>query len=99
MESLRLYPVASLLVPRKPTKPLNLLKNIILPKEVTVTVNFWQIQRNPDIWDDADKFIPERFINPAKELRNSWIPFSIGPRNCLGQNFSMMEQKVVIALT
>ncbi|CAG8846939.1 1299_t:CDS:2, partial [Gigaspora margarita] len=54
---------------------------------------------NPDIWNDADKFIPERFINPTKETKNSWIPFSIGPRNCLGQNFSMMEQKVVIALT
>ncbi|CAG8681621.1 8740_t:CDS:10, partial [Gigaspora rosea] len=45
------------------------------------------------------KFIPERFINPTKETKNNWIPFSIGPRNCLGRNFSMMEQKVVIALT
>ncbi|RIB27363.1 cytochrome P450 [Gigaspora rosea] len=54
---------------------------------------------NPNIWNDADKFIPERFINPTKETKNNWIPFSIGPRNCLGRNFSMMEQKVVIALT
>ncbi|KAF0449618.1 cytochrome P450 [Gigaspora margarita] len=99
MESLRLYPPAALLVYRKPTKPFNLSENITIPKGISVTVNFWQIHRNPDIWNDADKFIPERFINPTKEMENSWIPFSIGPRNCLGQDFSMMEQKVVIALT
>ncbi|RIB14830.1 cytochrome P450 [Gigaspora rosea] len=99
MESLRLYPPAALLVYRKPTKPFNLSENITIPKGISVTVNFWQIHRNPDIWNDADKFIPERFINPTKEIENNWIPFSIGPRNCLGQNFSMMEQKVVIALT
>ncbi|CAG8831719.1 38239_t:CDS:2, partial [Gigaspora margarita] len=99
MESLRLYPPAAILIPRKPTKPLNLSKNIILPKERMVVVNFWQIHRNPDIWTDPDKFIPERFINPTKEIRNSWIPFSIGSRSCVGQNFAIKEQKVVIALT
>ncbi|RIB09230.1 cytochrome P450 [Gigaspora rosea] len=99
MESLRLYPPASVLVNRKPTKPLNLSSNITIPKGAKISVNFWQIHRNPDIWNDANKFIPERFINPTKETKTSWIPFSIGPRNCIGQNFSMMGQKVVIALT
>ncbi|CAG8630704.1 45336_t:CDS:2, partial [Gigaspora margarita] len=54
MESLRLYPPASLLVYRKPTKPLNLSSNITIPKGTNITVNFWQIHRNPDIWNDAD---------------------------------------------
>ncbi|CAG8606381.1 3186_t:CDS:10, partial [Dentiscutata heterogama] len=99
MESLRLYPPAATIVHRKLTKPLNLSKNIILPNKGMVVVNFWQIQRNPDIWTDANKFIPERFINPDKEIRNSWIPFSIGSRSCLGQNFAMKEQKIIIALT
>ncbi|RIB06475.1 cytochrome P450 [Gigaspora rosea] len=99
MESLRLYPPAIITSYRKPTKPLNLSNKITIPKGANIAVNFWQIHRNPDIWNDADKFIPERFINPTKETKSSWIPFSIGPRNCLGQNFSMMGQKVVIALT
>ncbi|CAG8773394.1 39453_t:CDS:2, partial [Gigaspora margarita] len=54
MESLRLYPPAALLVYRKPTKPFNLSENITIPKGISVTVNFWQIHRNPDIWNDAD---------------------------------------------
>ncbi|CAG8839813.1 33628_t:CDS:2, partial [Racocetra persica] len=60
--------------------------------------NLWQIHRNPNLWNDADKFIPERFMDPEKEAKSNWVPFSGGPRNCLGQNFSMMEQKIIIAM-
>ncbi|CAG8677666.1 9236_t:CDS:2, partial [Racocetra persica] len=99
MESLRMYPPVVQPLFRTPTRPLNLSRNITIPKGVNITVNFWQIHRNPNLWNDVDKFIPERFINHEKEMKNNWVPFSGGPRNCIGQNFSMMEQKVIIAMT
>ncbi|CAG8781606.1 4341_t:CDS:2, partial [Cetraspora pellucida] len=99
MESLRICPPVVQTLFRTPTRPLNLSKNITIPKGVKITVNLWQIHRNPNVWNDADKFIPERFMNPEKETKSNWVPFSSGPRNCLGQNFSMMEQKIIIAMT
>ncbi|CAG8839490.1 24508_t:CDS:2, partial [Racocetra persica] len=66
---------------------------------VMIAVSLWQIHRDPNLWNDVDKFMPERFMNPEKEIRNNWVPFSSGPRNCIGQNFSMMEQKIIIAMT
>ncbi|CAG8745346.1 25215_t:CDS:10, partial [Dentiscutata erythropus] len=99
MESLRLYPPALQILFRSPTKPLNLSRNITLPKGVRITVSLWQVHRNPAIWNNVDEFIPERFINPEKEIKSNWVPFSSGPRSCIGQNFSMMEQKVIIAMT
>ncbi|RIB09227.1 cytochrome P450 [Gigaspora rosea] len=99
MESLRLYPPALQILFRSPTKPLKLSRNITIPKGVKTTVSLWQVHRNPDIWNDVDEFIPERFINPEKEIKSNWVPFSSGPRSCIGQNFSMMEQKVIIAMT
>ncbi|CAG8584746.1 5369_t:CDS:2, partial [Cetraspora pellucida] len=84
---------------RTPTKPLNLARGITIPEGVKITVNIWQMHRNSDLWNDADKFIPERFMNPEKEIKNNWAPFSGGHRNCIGQKFSMMEQKIIIAMT
>lgn len=55
------------------------------------------MQRNPDLWGpDADEFIPERFLDPermSKLTKNPmmFIPFSAGPRICLGQNFAYNE--------
>ncbi|CAG8745114.1 22786_t:CDS:2, partial [Cetraspora pellucida] len=99
MESLRIYPPVLQVLFRTPTKPLNLARNITIPEGVKIAVNLWQIHRNPDLWNDVDRFIPERFMNPEKDIRNNWAPFSSGPRNCIGQNFSMMEQKIIIAMT
>ncbi|CAG8696641.1 3521_t:CDS:2, partial [Racocetra fulgida] len=76
MESLRIYPPVVQPLFRTPTRPLNLSRNITIPKGVKITVNFWQIHRNPNLWNDVDKFMPERFINPEKEMKSNWVPFS-----------------------
>ncbi|CAG8528426.1 10653_t:CDS:2, partial [Scutellospora calospora] len=99
MEALRLYPPATIIFSRSPIKPLNLSRNITIPEGTKLTVGLWQIQRNPDVWENVDEFIPERFMNPDKEIKSNWVAFSSGPRNCIGQNFSMMEQKIIIAMT
>ena len=49
---------------------------------------------NVKYWDDPDKFIPERFNEV--ENPNAYIPFSSGPRNCIGQHMAMMEVRLTI---
>jgi cytochrome P450 len=58
------------------------------------------IHRNPAYWPEPEVFRPERFLNPEAENerpRFAFIPFSGGPRQCIGNGFAMMEAVLVIA--
>ncbi len=50
-------------------------------------------------WDKPDHFIPERFMPDApKPIKFTYIPFSAGPRVCLGKNFGIIESVLSIAI-
>lgn len=52
--------------------------------------------KNPEIFPDPEKFIPERHVNTEKANPYLYIPFSAGPRNCIGQKFALVEMKSLI---
>ena len=57
-------------------------------------------QRNPTFFVNPDVFDPERWLNPAAlsdEMKELFMPFSKGPRACLGKNIALMELKLVTA--
>lgn len=64
----------------------------------TVTVAIANLHRNALIWDDPDEFYPERFHPKERAGKDnfSFIPFSVGARNCIGQNFAYNEMKVML---
>ena len=97
LESMRLYPPVWI-VERLATDR-DLLGEFEIPKGSSVLVCPYVMHRHPAHWEDADRFRPERFSDgkPPVESQRSYLPFGLGPRQCIGHHFALMEAKLVIA--
>lgn len=74
-------------------------RDLIIPAGVHVVVNILHLSKNPDVWgEDYMAFNPDRFLPERMKTMNtaSFIPFSFGPRNCIGSKYAMMAVKVAI---
>ncbi|KAH0634462.1 hypothetical protein KY290_037875 [Solanum tuberosum] len=83
-ETLRLYPSAPLLLPRESMKK-SILEGYEIESGTTIYVNFWAIARDPEIWENSNEFIPERFLNSDIDFKGQnfeLIPFGAGRRGC-----------------
>ncbi|XP_043942777.1 cytochrome P450 4A10-like [Protopterus annectens] len=98
-ECLRLYPPVPL-VARKLTKQMNFFDGRSIPAESLVGINIYCIHRNEEFWENPEVFDPLRFSpeRSANRHPHAFLPFSAGPRNCIGQHFAMNEMKVATAL-
>ncbi|XP_063342717.1 cytochrome P450 4B1-like [Pelmatolapia mariae] len=99
-EALRLYPPVPGIA-RKTTKTVTFCDGRTVPAGSVVGISVYGIHRNASVWENPNVFDPLRFLpeNIAKRSPHAFVPFSAGPRNCIGQNFAMNEMKVVTALT
>ncbi|KAJ8027005.1 Cytochrome P450 4V2 [Holothuria leucospilota] len=72
---------------------------IDVPKGTYVSLALDLLHRDPNQFPEPEKFDPDRFLPSNSEGRHNFafIPFSAGHRNCIGQKFASMEQKVVLA--
>jgi len=98
-EVLRYGSPISLSVSRRAESDIYLDKYLI-PKGTPTGFGIHAIHHNPDIWPDPEVFDPERF-NPGKIGKQhpfAFLPFSLGKRVCIGNNFSLMEQKVFLSM-
>lgn len=96
-EGLRLYPSVSN-IGRKITEDLQ-LKNHLIPAGSMIHVHFFDLHRDPNYWPNPEVFDPDRFLPEVAQKRHpfAYVPFSAGPRNCIGQKFAMLELKTMIA--
>lgn len=72
-----------------------------IPKNTRVSVDVAAIHQNPKIWQSPESFIPERFEQGGEydsHVGMTYIPFSNGARQCLGMNFSLAEQRVLLSM-
>ncbi|XP_064199080.1 cytochrome P450 4B1-like [Anguilla rostrata] len=98
-ECLRLYPPVPWLS-RKLTKPMTFFDGRSIPEGSLVGASVYGIHRNSTVWENPEVFDPLRFLpeNCARRSPHAFVPFSAGPRNCIGQKFAMNEMKVATAL-
>ncbi|XP_074042277.1 cytochrome P450 4C1-like isoform X2 [Leptinotarsa decemlineata] len=96
-ENLRLFPVATIFG-REIEEDID-LGNVILPKGSSVYFTPHYIHRNPKYWTNPLKFDPDRFSPDeiAKRHPCTFIPFSYGPRNCIGWKYAIFSMKIIIA--
>lgn len=101
-ESLRLYPPVPAFGRRELFDTVKLDDGTVLPRGVTSIVLSAYIHRDKEVWgEDADEFRPDRFANGVSHACKNpyaFMPFGMGPRICIGQNFAIMEAKVILAL-
>ncbi|XP_031474377.1 cytochrome P450 CYP72A219-like [Nymphaea colorata] len=99
-EVLRLYPPVVMLA-RHASKTMK-VGNFEIPAGVQLLLPTLLIQHDPELWgDDSKEFKPERFAEGAANASKhqlGFFPFSWGPRVCIGQNFTMVEAKLVLAM-
>ncbi|XP_050537406.1 cytochrome P450 4C1-like isoform X3 [Daktulosphaira vitifoliae] len=96
-ECLRIYPS----IPQI-TRQLNddlQLSNYVIPRNTVLIILPYVIHRNEELYPNPEKFDPERFLDEENKSKFlfSYIPFSAGPRNCIGQKFAMLQIKIIIS--
>ncbi|XP_022919069.2 probable cytochrome P450 4s3 [Onthophagus taurus] len=92
-ESLRLYPPVPVYI-RSSDVDIELGKWTI-PKKVSIAIFPYGYHRNPDLFENPEEFIPERFNTEMEPF--TYLSFSLGPRNCIGQKFAIFEMKAIIS--
>nr|APA31884.1 cytochrome p450 06963 [Brachionus plicatilis] len=100
-ETLRKWPPAPEFS-RKTYKEIE-INGIKIPKNTWIMCSPFISGHNPEYFPEPEEFKPERFLKSSefsqKNMINSYtfFPFSLGPRNCIGQNFAKIEAKIFLA--
>ena len=90
-ETFRLHPAVPFLPPRKADAEMEIC-GFTIPKGAQVLVNAWAIGRDSSLWDNPNKFMPERFLGSDIDVRGrnfGLIPFGGGRRICPGLPLAM----------
>lgn len=98
-ETLRLFPPAPLLVPRESMEKCNIAGYEIQPRTL-VFVNAWAIARDPETWNDPERFYPERFLNSPIDFKGQdfeLIPFGAGRRICPAIQMGVATVELMLA--
>jgi len=96
-ETMRLHPAAPFLPTRVATKDFK-YNNHVIPKDTIVGIHIAAVQKNPEFWPNPEKFDPDRFLPENRKGRHhyAFLPFSSGPRQCIGNVFSLIEQRLFL---
>lgn len=99
-EAMRLYPPVPIIGRRlEEDTPIN--DKWTIPADSNLTIDFYTMFRDPNVFENPDTFNPERFNSELLTMdatnTYAYIPFSAGSRNCIGQKFAMLEMKSTIS--
>jgi cytochrome P450 len=96
-ESMRLYPPSWITarVARRDDE----IDGHLIPAGATILLSQYITHHDPELWDDPGRFDPDRFLpeRTAGRHRYAYWPFGGGPRQCIGNAFSLMEGQIILA--
>ncbi|MCD9645354.1 hypothetical protein HAX54_034210 [Datura stramonium] len=98
-EGFRLHPIAPLLIPRESIEDCT-VDGFDIPKGSRVLVNIWAIGRDPEVWTEPEKFVPERFAGSNIDFCGrdfQLLPFGSGRRSCPGLQLGLTIVRLVLA--
>ena len=99
-ETLRYHSTSGIGLPRliPDNSPGLTVNGHFFPPGTVLSVPSYSIHHSKEIWGpDADDFRPERWDSVTTRQKNAFIPFSYGPRACVGRNVAEMEMKLIVA--
>ncbi|CAD0198717.1 unnamed protein product [Chrysodeixis includens] len=99
LESLRMYPPVPIIA-RKLNRDVKIAtNNYVLPAGCTVVVGTLKMHRNPQYYKNPNVFNPDNFLpeNTSSRHYYSYIPFSAGPRSCVGRKYAILKLKVLLS--
>lgn len=96
-EALRLYPPAGFLA--RTAKAEDEIAGHQVKRGHSIMIPAYAVQRHAQLWEDPHAFNPDRFLPDAVRARHrfAYLPFSGGPRICIGMGLALMEAQIVLA--
>ncbi len=94
-ETLRIYPVSMLGLPRRVCKPIQIMEYVLEPGSV-VMPGIYLTHHRPEIFPEPGKFNPDRFLE-RQYSPYEYFPFGGGSRLCIGLAFAQLQMKLVLA--
>lgn len=100
-ETLRIHSTSSLGLPRVVPPGAGIeINGHHFPPYTVLSVPAYSIHHSKEIWgSNADEFVPDRWDNLTERQKNAFIPFSYGPRSCVGRNVAEMELALIVGTT
>ncbi|XP_039746470.1 cytochrome P450 4g15 [Pararge aegeria] len=99
METLRMFPPVPIIarhLKQEITLPSNGKK---VPAGTTIVVATYKLHRRSDVYPNPEKFDPDNFLPERSANRHyyAFVPFSAGPRSCVGRKYAMLKLKILLS--
>ncbi|GAB1312717.1 Cytochrome P450 monooxygenase [Madurella fahalii] len=105
-ETIRIRHPTPISLPRVTPREGRIIGGQYVPGSTVVGINLQNIQNSATLWVDPDGFHPERFLAPShpfydgrfeKDVKEAYMPFSTGPRNCIASKMFLAQARVILA--
>lgn len=99
METLRMYPPVPIIARELQEEVKLKSADLTVPAKCTVIIGTVKLHRNPNIYPNPEVFNPDNFLPEKTSNRHyyAFVPFSAGPRSCVGRKYAMLKLKILLS--